>query len=334
MAGRDPLRTIFEGLVVAPSPTPRQTESARQALAAAMQEGTTRRARSRRLVAVSVAAVLALAVALVAIAPWSRTPASALFAELAEATRSITPQELPTGSYVYVSSEQTVFGDNAAEVDGDFVYVNLLLPSRIEAWWQGDTAEIETTVDQPIFFDSRSEDFYYAHDLDATDFVGETRTNVFTGIENQADPSAWSTDPDQLVVQMREDVANDPEDLPDDVKMLYLADELLAPQLLAPPALRAAILDVVSTLDIDDRELGDGRISASIDYELPGLGSVTTEWVFDSSGYLIERRSTSLTGDEESGIPPDTLYDLLTQAPPVIVPEPGVRPWEVVDQSR
>lgn len=326
MTERDPLRNIFEGLVIAPSPSPMQTESARQALLAAMQEGTTQRARSRRLVVVSVTAVLALVVALVAIAPWSRAPASALFAELAEATRSITLEELPSGSYVYVSSEQVVFGDNAADVDGEVIYVHLLLPSRIEAWWQGDTVEIETTVGRPIFFDQQSEDFYYAHDLDASDFVGETRTDVFTGIENQVDPSEWSTDPEQLAVEMRADIADDPEELPDDVKMLYLADQLLAPQLLAPPALRAAILDVVSTLDIEDRALDGGRISAAVTYELPWFGTVTSEWIFDGNGYLVGRRSTTITGEELSELPPDTVYDMLTQTPPVMVPEPGVRP--------
>jgi hypothetical protein len=325
MNGRDPLRDIFGGLLAAPSPTPEQTESARRALMAAMQEDVAPRPR-RRLAAISGAAVLVLVVVFAALVPWSSTPASALFAELARATRTITPEELPDGSYVYVTSDRLDYGNAAAPVDGEFVEVVLLLPSRVEAWWQGDSVESETTVARPIFFDQESEDFFYSHGLDASYFVGETRRDVLSGIENQADPDSWSTDPKQLADQMRQEVADDPEGVPEEVKMLNLADELLAPQLLASPSLRAAILDVVSTLNIEDRALDDGRISASITYELHAYGTVTTEWIFDANGYLVERRSTTITGSELTGLPPDTVYDSLTQTPPVIVPEPGVRP--------
>jgi len=326
MADRDPLRHIFDGLVDLPSPTSEQTESAHRSLQAAIREEPRPRIRPGRPAVVSIAAVLVLAVIFTVLAPWRGTPASALFSELAEATRSITAEEMPTGSYVYVESQMLAYTGGDVPVDGEIITIQLVKPWSTEAWWRGDTAEVVTTVGRPIFFDQETEDFYYSRGLDAADFVGETRTDLFTGMSNQADPSAWSTNPEQLAQQMREDVASDPEDLPDDVKMLYLADELLAPQLLASPDLRAALLDVVSTLDIEDRGLEGGRISASITYETYAYGTVTSEWVFDSDGYLVERRSTTLTGDVLTGLPPNTVFDWMQQAPPAVVPDRGVRP--------
>jgi len=327
---RDLLREVFSGLVDAPSPTSDQAESARIALRVAMGgRGVDRRRWApRRLVPAAIAAVLALVVVLTAVVPWNRDQAEAYLAELAEATRSITPQDLPQGSYVYVASEQLVSADAAAPVGDEYTYVQFLLPSSIEAWWQGDTVRLETTVGRPVFFDSESEEFYYSNGLDVADSVGETRVDVFEGVANQIDPQAWSTDPDELALQMRRAAEDDPAEVPVEVKMLELAEELLAPHLLATPALRAALMDVLGTLGLDQTQLEDGRVAASVTYERIGFGTVTTELVFDGRGYLVERSSVTITGDERSGLPPGTVYNLLTQSPPAIVAEPGIRPEE------
>lgn len=326
----DPLRHIFDGFAAMPAPTAEQVESARRSLSAAIGGNTPREpVRPKLRLGVVAAVVLALVVAFATIAPWGRTPAQALLAELAEATRSITPQELPAGSYVYVANEQLVYGDSAAPVDGEFVYVEFLLPSRVEAWWQDDTVQLETTVDAPIFFDSEMESFYYANDLDKADFVGQTRTDVFSGVSNQIDPEEWSDNPDDLATQLQESAEQDRADLPLEVRILELADQLLTPHRLASPTLRAAVLEVLATLDLDEMRLDGGRVSASITYDRRGFGTVTTEYVFDDQGYLIERRTTTLTGDDQGLIPAGTVFDSLTQTPPIIVPEPGIRPNEM-----
>jgi hypothetical protein len=329
VADQDPLRRIFDGLVEEPLPTHGQIATAREALLAEIERGSTVvPSRRRRVLAVAVAAALVLAIVFTTVVPWNQAPASALLAELAEATRNIAPQDLPPGSYVYVESEQLVSADAAAPVGDEWVYVDLLIPSHIEAWWQGDTVRLETTVGRPVFFDQEMEDFYYAHELDAADSVGETRVDVLAGIANEANPAAWSTDPDQLAAQMREAADADPAELPFEVKMLEVADELLAPQLLASPALRAALLDVLATLDIDDQALSDGRILASVTYQRHGFGTVTSDWIFDGSGYLVERRSTTIDGDESGVWPAGTVFDSLAQSPPTLVAEAGVRPTD------
>lgn len=281
--------------------------------------------RARSLVAAASAAVLALVVALVSISPWSRVPADALLTELAHATRDIAAQDLPEGSYVYVATEQLVLGDAATQVGDEWVYMQLLVPSRIEAWWQGDTVQLETTVDRPIFFDPEMEDIYYAGGLDEFDFVGETRVQFLTDITNQLDLGEWSVDPERLADQMRQAAEEDPGELPTEVRMIELAEQLLYPQYVAPPALRAAILDVLATIDLEQVRGDDGRVAASITYEDPGLGTVTKTLTFDADGYLVAREVTAVRSEL---LPSGTVFNRLVRTPPIIVPEPGVRPSE------
>ncbi|MGA9598569.1 MAG: hypothetical protein WBV06_20605 [Acidimicrobiia bacterium] len=326
-AERDPLRDIFDGLVDMRQPTPGQTESARQTLVAVIQSTPARRQpRLRRLVPAAAVAVIALVIALVAAAPWSRTPAEAFLGEIAEAARTISPQEMPEGSYIYFVRNEVILTGKDEPIGNTLVDIDYLLPDRTENWWQGQTVESKTSVGEPIFFSPEDKATYYDNGVDQIDAVGQTRTQTLTGVADWVGETDWSIDPDQLAIQMREAAEADHGEQPIDVKMMNLAARILDPKLVAPPALRAAVLDVLGTLDLDQARLDGGRVSASTTYEDRYYGTVTMELVFDGDGYLVSRQETTTTGDREGSIPPGTSYATITYSPPVSVSAPGVRP--------
>ena len=322
----DPLRHLFDGLVERQSPTPPQVESAWRSLSDAMADTTVQPRRKPRLVT-SVAAVAAvvLMVAIVSV-QWIRTPAEALLGELAEATRSISPQELPEGSYVYVARDELVSADNAAQIDGEWIPIQYLLPIRTETWTQGDTQQLETTVGDPVFFDAETEQFYYENGLDAADQVGVTRLDAITGIDNLPVLDEWSTSPDVLADQLRMAAEADPAPLPMDVRIIEAIMELLIPELVASPELRAATIEVLADLDLDQQSIDSGGVAASITYEDPGFGTVTLTVSFDGAGHLIGVEKTTLSGSDPAGLPANTTFERMTQTPPTIVAEPGDRP--------
>lgn len=323
----DRLNHIFDDVVPAISPTSEQTAAARSRLVAVMSdEHAQRRSTKRQLVPALAAAVAALVVVVTAVAPWNRVPAEAFLGELAEATRSITPQELPEGSYYYVARNELVSADNAAMVGDELIAVDYLLPISTEIWWQGDTERRETTTGTPVFFDTEMETFYYANELDRIDFVGETRTYFLEGVENRIDPDEWSTDPDTLSAQIRDAAETDTPELPRQAAMLRIAERLLNPLDNPPPPLRAAILDVLSELDLDQERLDNGHVTVSVTYDDSGFGTVRERLTFDNAGYLTEVELTTLTGANDTALPPGTVFQRLTQTPPHIVPEAGLRP--------
>jgi len=323
----DPLRHIFDDLVAMPSPTTEQTESARRALSVVIRDEAPGESIHPRLrLGVAVAAVLAFVVAITVVAPWNRSPAEAFLGEVAEAARNITPDEMPQGSYIYFVTEQLVWGGTEGSLGDELVRVDYLIPSTTESWWQDGTVRNETTVGRPTFFDPEDEAFYYDHGLDKSDFVGETRTETLTGIKSRIDPEEWSTIPEQLAVEMRQAAEADPSEEPIDAKMMGVAYRLLNPRVFASPMLRAAVIDVLATLDVDQQRLDGGRVSASLTYDRRYFGTIRLEFVFDGEGYLVERSSTAISGDEEGILSPGTVYEIITQTPPVVVPKAGVRP--------
>jgi hypothetical protein len=324
---RDPLRGVFDNLVNMRQPTAAQTESARLKLVAVIQPQPARsRPRFRRTIPAIAVVVAALAIALVAVAPWNRSPAEAFLGEIAEAARVIPPQELPEGAYVYFTTDQLVLTGVDVPIPDSEVDIDYLLPQRIETWWQDGTEQTTTTVGRPIFFSPEDEATYYDNGLDKNDAVGESRTLTLTGIVNEAGETDWSTDPDRLRIQMRDAAEADHFQAPLDVRTVDLAAEILDPRLVAPPALRAAVLDVLATLDLDQRQLDGGGVSASVTYEDHYYGTAILELIFDGEGHLVGRRETTTTGSIDGVVPPGTTTTDITYSPPAIVSAPGIRP--------
>lgn len=321
----DELRHLLDDFVDDHTPSAAQARAAKDRLLAEIEAESAAGPRPRLVARIAVAAAVVVAV-LIALVPLTRAPAQAALAELAEATRDLPAEELPPGRYIYVATDQVFLGSAVVQLAEGRVGVEYLLPSTVEAWWQTDTVQLTTTVGEPVFFDPAVEAAYYAAGLDTGDQVGQTRTETFTGVSNQLDPTRWSTDPEILTEQLQQAAENNPRSLPIEVEILELAYQLLEPQLLAPPQLRAAIIEVIASLDLEQTRLPDGQVTAAITYQRPAFGTVTLTLTFDPAGHLIKREAVTTTGLAAAEIPPDTTYELVEQTPPAIVNDPGTRP--------
>jgi hypothetical protein len=323
------LKQAFAGLLADHTPSSAQTESARLSLrtAIAAEEASTRRGRHRWIVRVAAATALLVAVSM-AVVTLSRTPIAAdvYLVEVAEATRVLPADELPEGFYLYTDSNSLVTRFEEAEVGGEFVLLEFLAPRRTQTWEQDEYRLLRETVGTPVFFDPEIEAAYYQAGLDAADRVGETFDTAFEGHLDKADPNDWSTDPDELLSQLMLGAERSQAPEPLDVRIIGEAEDIMEPGVLAPPDLRAAIIEVIATLDVETTKAPNGDVVAAITYGDPFYGTVERTWTFDASGYLVRIQYRTLTGFEDGGVPPDTLFVDIEWSRPAFVPEAGVEP--------
>ncbi len=319
-------RGVLRLLTGNPEPSPADRDAAWARLAAEIDAAArpVRRPR-RRLVAALAAAVIAVLVAVgVIIRPGGPTPAEAALGELARATRALAPEDLPAGSYAYSLTESVQLTGGAVSPDGPVI--TYLLPVTTEAWWQGDTASITTSVGTPVFFDPALEAAYYTAGLDAEDGVGTTTTDVVTGVTNRLDPADWSTDPETLRLQLERELAvPTAAGAPVEPMLFELVEALLAPDLRAPPALRAALLEVVASLPVEVAGEGD-TVIVTLSSTDEALGRTSASLTFDARGHLLESVLVAVDGVPDAGIPAGTAVERLVQDPPAVVAAPGLRP--------
>ncbi len=319
-------RGVLRLLTGNPEPSPVDRDAAWARLTAEIEAAArpVRQPRRRLVVAAAAVVIAALVAVAVMVRPGGPTPAEAALGELARATRALAPEDLPVGSYTYSLTESVQLTGGAVSPDGPVIAY--LLPVTTEAWWRGDTARIATSVGTPVFFDPALESAYYAAGLDAEDRVGTTTTDVVTGVTNRLDPADWSTDPETLRLQLEREVAVPAATgAPVEPMLLELVEGLLAPDLRAPPALRAALLDVVASLPVD--VLADrNTVVVTLDGTDEALGRTRASLTFDARGHLLESVLVAVDGVPDAGIPAGTAVERLVQGPPAIVAAPGLRP--------
>ena len=253
-------------------------------------------------------------------------PSAAELPALARAAEVVPAVELPAGRYVYVESERAALGFGEITTPGAEGLVVYLLPSDVEQWWQGRSLLERVTVREPVFFGSDDRDRYFASELPEIDGVGLTTETAFTDVAITADPASWPTELDALADRMDRAVASRGDDpRPLVAAKLELVQELLSPERLAPPQVRAGLiryLDSFTEREVDRVDLG---IAVGVTYDDPGRGRTTMTMTFDASGYLVAVEQTLVVSDVP-GIPDGTVIAQLTQSPPRIAAEPGVRP--------
>ncbi len=330
MPSDDRFREILRGSATPSEPSDEQMAEARAALHQAYRSEEAR-SRPRRgwrpSIGWAAAAIAAVVVAVVVITVPSSTPAvDANLAQIARVARTLTAEELPAGAYVYAHSESTVFlATSIGEIESDVFY---LLPTTLDTWTRNNAQERQVTVGTPTFFSAAEEETYYASGEDLVDRVGETFTERLADIANVEDISKWSADVDELREQLEAELSlGGGEGLADQVRGFEMIVQLMMPDLNAPPELRAALLEVLATLDITTEMRGDS-VRVSLEAHESGLGLVLRELDLDSEGFIVRAAVTVLEPARQFDVPAGTVISLDTFSRPSVVDGPGVFPSE------
>jgi hypothetical protein len=274
---------------------------------------------------IGIAAGLALSAIGMMVVFFAPRSAEAALAELAQQTRQLKPEELPSGSFVYTRSDRLTIAGGKAGPEPDAPLLVYLLPSSVEAWWSEDTVYRKVTTEAPVFFDPDQERVYYAAGLDHADGVGQTRTETAGKIANQLDLASWDTDPEILRDQIDERLSESPSGLSHAAQVFQFVLRLLGPEVQAPPLLRAALLEVLNTVSPNVERVSNGNISVSVKYVHP-VGDVTEIAIFDQTGYLAERILVANVLVPDLGAPSGTVIGRETLSAPVVVSAAGIRP--------
>lgn len=328
MPADDRFREILRGLTVPSEPTDEQKAKARAALHQAYRSEEARRRPRRRWrpsIGWAAAAVAAAVAAVVVITVPGSTPAvDANLAEIARVARTLTAEELPAGAYVYVRSESTVLVATSFEEDGPAAFY--LLPTTVDEWVRGTAHEQLVTVGSPTFFNPAHEEEYYASGQAAADRVGETYVERLGDAANIEDISRWSADVDVLRDQLDAELSLGGGDgLADQVRSFEAIVQLMGPDLNAPPELRAALIEVLATLDITTEMVGDS-VRVTLQSDEVGRGLVRRELDIDTEGFMVRTAVTVVEPSSEFPVPAGTVISLESFSRPSIVDGPGVFP--------
>ena len=327
MTADNRLRELLHEIVPPPEVPNDQVLEARAALHSAYGGAAPTRpyVRRRSPLAWAGAAVAAAVVAAAALVlPGSSPSVDAALAEIAEAARVLEVTDLPEGSYVYSRLELVALtGTQIAEEGPEVLY---LFSETVDQWVQGGIEERRTTVNQATFFDSELEDAYYAAGRDTEDGIGETFTTRHD-IPTVYDITNLSDDPSILREQIADELATSRHpDRGEDILQLLEIEQLLDPRFNAPPALRAALIEIVGSSDVATTKLADGSVRVSLPYEERGNGTLVQELEFDMAGYLRVSRLTAADPGPTLPVPPGTVIELSTWSRPGVVDAPGEFP--------
>lgn len=263
----------------------------------------------RRLRPVPVAAgIMLMVVVLIAVQVGRVTPAAGALIEIADAARFVDPLEVPQQGYAYTQSQVVTLMVDAMP---DGVPIGYLLPTERETWIGTEGfVQIRTTVAEPVFFTTEANDAYYQTGLDRIDRVGETYTETFSGVLGLLDEREWPTDPAELSHTIRS--------LPgisSDADIIDVAIDLIR-ESLAPPELRAAVLELMATLNL--RLVEQTEDKTTFEHSAGGDTPSVYRFTLSSNGQLLEESETLTAGDPQLGIPSGTEVLVIVYQPTVI----------------
>lgn len=288
-------------------PTDADTRRARTRLQATIdaEKARPRPASRRWLAAVAVVAAATLVVVIVGL--LRPAAATAALTEVAQAARTATPQDVPQGSLVLVSSTETNLALRpGTEFGTEREYVAYLIGSRRQVWTSphSDFIRIDTTNTSVEFFDTTLEAAYYQNHLDQTDHLGQTQSEQFTDAQNPTQTVHWPAQPDALEQALVDYAAQGADPRPQSAQVLALAVDILR-EANPPPALRAALLEVIARLPLRIVDRSNDRLTVALDYDQP---QPTRETItLDHQGWLLAETRTLIQGNEQLGIPAGTI---------------------------
>lgn len=263
----------------------------------------------------ALAATMVLAVgALVATRP---SAAQAALLEIAEAAQLAEPLTIPSGQYAYTRSVGVNLGVTVVPFDSPTgERIAYLLPTERQMWTSATgVVQLISTVDEPIFFTATAETAYYAAGIDAIDRVGQTNTQTFTNATTILSERNWPTDPADLRETI-EALLPAGYERPIEVEILDIALDLLR-EAGPEPALRAAAVAVIASLDSTVVEVSDGAPTFAISYTQPEAATVT--FTINGQGHLLAEAMIDRDGDPSLNIPPGTIVSEVEYQPTLIV---------------
>lgn len=311
MAADDNLRDLFNEVAPPPEPSSEQEARARAHLRAAFRAAGKpfRRWWQQPAAAAAAAAVVAVVVAGVLTLPSSTPPVDANLANIARAARTVDVLELPQGAYVYSRTESLIVNYEPPPYGPGVFY---LLPETTDVWTRDNSELSQRVAGSPRFFNPADEAAYYAAGQDVIDMIGEVRTTSLSDIPNNSTLRGLSNDMMVLREQIFAALSADPEWTPENEAAIvnHIAN-LLNPRLNAPPQLRAALIEIVGTLDVTTKPTDQGHTVAVLDFQSE-LGAERLELEFDAAGYLVVYRTTLVEPgpgiDEPGGLSSELRY--------------------------
>ena len=319
-SGRDPFDWLRRH-AQSPTPSPEDVVKARTRLEraiAAELEAAALKEKTRHFAIWGVAAAV-LAVVLVALPVMTRDPAQAALIEIARAAREATPLDVPSGDFILNESERLDLAVRpGADVGLSNEFIAYQLPTTRKVWRnpQQGFFQVQTTVEDPIFFDPIVESAYYSAGINEADQVGETIVEQYTDVTDPLIETNWPTKADDLLEEMEAFLGNGQPSTP--AEILDLATDLLR-ETNPTPQLRGAVLEVIAQLPLDFERQGSQSITISVIE-----GGRQTTVTLSRTGELITETVVVLNGDPELGIPPGTVVEKVQHQPTRLVDDlPG-----------
>ena len=325
MSSDDRLRDLIGDLGSAPEPTAEQRNASREALHAAMAAESRPQRIWRRRPALGWATAVATAAVVtgVLVLPGSTPTVDANLVEIARAARAVPASQLPDGAFIYFQTEERIRNHNETAA-GEMV--RYWLTTLTDHWVSGTSQAERRTVLSPEFDTEADSIMYFASNLPESDRVGETTSQQFTDITEQVNIASLSTDPATLRKQILDELRQNPDFTEEDEAAIagHVA-QILSPRFNAPPDLRAALIEILGSLDVETTMMGIDGVRVTLVYREDGILDWQQDYELDSNGFLRRDRLILLghaTGiDVELGLKGDIRY-----SPPEVVPGKFVFP--------
>lgn len=317
----DPIDELLRAVAGIPTPTADHRQRAKDAYLRATRPPLSpalRRHRLRRPVALTAIAATIIIVG-IAFSSLRPTAAQAALLQIAEAAGQIDSLTIPPGQYAHTRSEAVNLAFTSTSPD-DPNPIAYLLPTTRQLWISSTgITHIIATTGRPTFFDLADEAAYVASGYETLDNVGQTVTETLEGSATILTERTWPTDPEPLRETI---VALIPatHERPLDVEILDLALDLIR-EVGPEPALRAAAVQVIATLDPRIVERTSDQTTFALSYTTPDYTTIT--FSLDPNGYLLYETITDNNGDADLGIPPGTQTSATRYSPTMITNAPG-----------
>ncbi len=315
-----PVDVLLRAAVGEPLPTTDDVLAGRRMLLAAMRAEQERAAtpsvatsRPRRGFAVASVTALVLAV-VVGASLLTPTPVTAL-GDLAVVAERLPAVPLGDEAYVYTKTAETSIQYHPAEALGlpTTGTVAYLLPIVRERWEGSDgIADESVRIGEPRFFDPAHKRAYNQSGLRESDGVGTLDEGGFSSVPNLLDERDWSTDPVELLEQMRVTASSQAGSDPEDAAIVSVAKNLLVDPA-TEPGLRSSLLQALAILDPGEIVRSpNGEVVLSVEFIDAADVPTRIEIEFDRNSNVREFRRIQPQGDPVSGVPPGTAVEQTT----------------------
>jgi hypothetical protein len=189
---------------------------------------------------------------------------------------------------------------------------------RIQGTWTDGEGVLVTVQDPPVLYSSDPNSLGSGTDSDS--IVGRPRRaeDQLVTTVNAIDSSDFPTDSASLGVALNA-LLDMNQQRPSQVQIFQLAEVLNTPSQLLSPSFRAALLEVLGALDVEQDWNADGTMSLTMGYTDSDFGSVAQTLTFDPNGYLVRSSIVTIDGLPQYGVPALSEIRVMIQSPPEIV---------------